>query len=79
MVTLDQDFISKQADQTVNDLLNRLPIGNSAKNAMTFAGIDVTPASSASGLHGLPPGATLILVDGYRFPNYPLPLFGDVR
>jgi iron complex outermembrane receptor protein len=75
VVTLDQDFISKQADQTVNDLLNRLPSGNSAQNAMTFAGISNSPASSAFGLHGLPPGSTLILVDGYRFPNYPIPLF----
>ena len=75
VVTLDQDFISKQADQTVNDLLNRLPSGYSAQNALTFAGDSNSPASSAFGLHGLPPGTTLVLVDGYRFPYYPIPLF----
>jgi hypothetical protein len=73
VVTLDQDFIAKQADQTVNDLLNRLPFGNSVQNAMTFAGNSNSPASSVFGLHGQVAAATLVLVDGYRFPSYPIP------
>jgi iron complex outermembrane recepter protein len=76
VVTLDQDFIAKQADQTVNDLLNRLPFGNSVQNAMTFAGNSNSPASSVFGLHGQVAAATLVLVDGYRFPSYPIPLSG---
>src|SRR5271165_7349523 len=35
--TLDQDFITKQSDQTINDVLNRYPGGYSQQNALTFA------------------------------------------
>ena len=72
--TIDQDFISKQADQTINDVLNRYPGGLSNINQLSFVGQSTTPASSAYGLRGLPAGDTLVLVDGYRFPNYPIPL-----
>jgi iron complex outermembrane recepter protein len=72
--TLDRDFISKQADQTINDVLNRYPGGLSQQNAMTFTGASNSPASSAYGLRGLPANDTLVLVDGYRFPSYPIPL-----
>ena len=41
---------------------------------MTFVGLSTSPASSAYGLRGLPAGDTLVLVDGYRFPDYPIPL-----
>ncbi len=74
--TMDQDFISKQADQTINDLLNRYPGGLSNQNALTFTGNSSSPASSAFGLRGLPAGDTLVLIDGYRFPDYPIPLVG---
>ncbi|HEY0793944.1 MAG TPA: TonB-dependent receptor [Chthoniobacterales bacterium] len=72
--TLDQDFIGKQANQTINDVLNRVPSGISVQNQLTFAGNSNSPASSAFGLRGLPANATLILVDGFRFPNYPFPI-----
>jgi iron complex outermembrane recepter protein len=72
--TIDQDFINKQADQTINDVLNRYPGGLSNSNALTFTGQSSSPASSAFGLRGLPAGDTLVLVDGYRFPDYPIPL-----
>jgi iron complex outermembrane recepter protein len=72
--TLTRDFIDKQADQNLNDVLNRYPGGASFQNALTFAGNSNSPASSAYGLRALPAGATLVLVDGYRFPNYPLPI-----
>src|ERR1700747_3683862 len=45
--TLDQDFISKQADQTINDVLNRYPGGLSQSNALTQTGVSTSPASSA--------------------------------
>ena len=41
---------------------------------MTFVGQSTSPASSAYGLRALPAGDTLVLVDGYRFPSYPIPL-----
>ena len=71
---MDQDFITKQSDQTINDVLNRYPGGLSQQNAMTFAGNSNSPASSAYGLRGLPANDTLVLVDGYRFPSYPIPI-----
>jgi iron complex outermembrane receptor protein len=72
--TMDQDFITKQSDQTINDVLNRYPGGYSQQNALTFAGNSNSPASSAYGLRGLPANDTLVLVDGYRFPSYPIPI-----
>jgi len=72
--TMDQDFIGKQANQTINDVLNRYPGGMSEQNALTFAGNSNSPSSSAFGLRALPAGDTLVLVDGYRFPSFPIPI-----
>jgi iron complex outermembrane receptor protein len=72
--TLTKDFIQKQGDQNLNDVLNRYPGGLSFQNAITFAGNSNSPASSSYGLRALPAGATLVLIDGYRFPNYPIPV-----
>jgi iron complex outermembrane receptor protein len=72
--TLTKDFIQKQGDQNLNDVLNRYPGGLSVQNAITFAGNSNSPASSSYGLRGLPASATLVLIDGYRFPNYPIPI-----
>jgi iron complex outermembrane recepter protein len=74
--TMDQDFISKQADQTLNEVLNRYPGGLSQQNQLTLVGSNTSPASSAYGLRALPANDTLVLVDGYRFPNYPIPING---
>src|SRR6201997_4901846 len=70
VATLNQDFIQKQAYQTINDVLNNYPGGLSAQNTKTFAGNSNSPGSSAYALKGLPPGATLVLIDGYRMPSY---------
>jgi iron complex outermembrane receptor protein len=72
--TMDQDFIGKQANQTINEVLNRYPGGMSEQNALTFAGNSNSPSSSAFGLRALPAGDTLVLVDGYRFPSFPIPI-----
>ena len=71
--TLTKEFIQKQGDQTLNDILNRYPGGLSLQNTLTSPGNTNSPASSFYGLRGLF-GATLVLVDGYRFPNYPMPI-----
>ncbi len=68
--TLNQDFIQKQAYQTVNDVLNNYPGGLSAQNTQTFTGNSNSPASSAYSLKELPVGSTLVLIDGFRFPAY---------
>src|SRR5258708_10628223 len=69
VATLNQDFITKQAYQTVNDVLNNYPGGLSGQNALTFAGNSNSPGTSAFTLKSLPVGSTLVLVDGYRFPG----------
>ena len=48
VATLNQDFIQKQAYQTINDVLNNYPGGLSAQNTQTFAGNSNSPGSSAS-------------------------------
>jgi iron complex outermembrane receptor protein len=70
VATLNQDFITKQAYQTVNDVLNNYPGGLSAQNTQTFTGNSNSPASSAFTLKELPVGSTLVLIDGLRFPTY---------
>ena len=70
--TLTRDFIQKQGDQNLNDVLNRYPGGLSIQNTLVSPGNSTSPGSSFYGLRGLF-GATLVLIDGYRFPNYPIP------
>src|ERR1700730_5728492 len=68
--TLNQDFIQKQAYQTINDVLNNYPGGRSAQNSQTFAGNSNSEGGSAFNLKELPVGSTLVLIDGFRFPYY---------
>ena len=74
VATLNQDFITKQAYQTVDEVLNHYPGGISQQNAITFAGNSNSPSSSAFGLKGLPANFTLVLIDGYRYPVFPIPI-----
>ena len=77
VATLNQDFITKQAYQTVNDVLNNYPGGLSGQNATTFAGNSNSPGTSAYSLKSLPVGSTLVLVDGYRFPGAAIAINGN--
>ena len=43
VATLNQDFIQKQAYQTINDVLNNYPGGLSVQNTQTFAGNSNSP------------------------------------
>ena len=76
VTTLNQDFIQKQAYQTVNDVLNNYPGGLSGQNAQTFAGNSNSPATSAFNLKSLPIGSTLVLIDGFRFPSTAIQING---
>jgi iron complex outermembrane recepter protein len=69
----DRDFIDKTGSQTTTDFLQMLPaaVGNFAPN--TTPGVSFSPASASIGLKGFPPNDTLVLVDGLRFPSFPLP------
>src|SRR6201997_2753747 len=70
VATLNQDFIQKQAYQTVNDVLNNYPGGLSVQNTQTFTGNSNSEGGSTFSLKSLPPDSTLILIDGFRFPFY---------
>jgi iron complex outermembrane recepter protein len=72
--TLNQDFITKQAYQTVNDVLNNYPGGLSVQNTQTFTGNSNSEGGSAYSLKELPLGSTLVLIDGFRFPYYAIPI-----
>jgi iron complex outermembrane recepter protein len=74
VVTYDQEYVQKQAYQTVTDVLRAIPINNAALATYTNAGISSSPASAAVNLRGLGINRTLTLVDGHRFPDFPIPL-----
>jgi len=74
VTTLDQDLISKQADQTVGDVIQRFPENLGPFNPISSAGLSPSPGATAARLKGLPFNATLTLVDGIRFPDYPFPI-----
>ena len=74
VVTYDQDYIQKQAYQTVTDVLRSIPINNASLSTYTNAAINSSPASAAVNLRGLGVNRTLTLVDGHRFPDFPIPL-----
>ncbi len=78
VVTYDQDFIQKQANQTVSDLIRSLPYSNATLTTTVNSGINSSPASAAVNLRGLGVNRTLTLVDGHRFPDFPIPL-GSAR
>ena len=75
VTTLDQDFITKQADQTVTDVLQRLPSTEGNFAPTTTSGNSFSPASSSISLHGLGPIFSLVLVDGKRMPAFPFRRF----
>jgi len=74
VVSYDQDYVQKQAYQTVTDVLRGIPLNNAALSTYTNAGINSSPASAAVNLRGLGVNRTLTLVDGHRFPDFPIPL-----
>jgi iron complex outermembrane receptor protein len=74
VVSYDQDYIQKQGNQTVSEVLRALPFNVSSLSPLTFSGINSSPASAAVNLRGLGANRTLTLVDGHRFPDFPIPL-----
>jgi outer membrane cobalamin receptor len=75
---LDQDFITKQADQTVADVLQRLPMTAGNFGPATNSGISSASGAASVRLHGLRSNFTLVLVDGKRMPAVPFPINGVV-
>jgi iron complex outermembrane recepter protein len=74
VVSYDQDYIQKQANQTVSDVIRSLPYSNATLTTSVNAALNSSPASAAVNLRGLGVNRTLTLVDGHRFPDFPIPL-----
>ena len=73
IITLDQTFIQRQADQTVAQVLQRLPENLAPINQTLNVGNSFTPGAASANLRGLGPNSTLVLIDGHR--QVPFPFF----
>lgn len=76
VATIDQTFIENQGDQTVSDVIQKLPQNIGAFTPLVTAGASFSPGSSAANLYGLGISSTLVLIDGFRQTNSPLPQSG---
>jgi iron complex outermembrane recepter protein len=76
VLTLDRDFMQKQGEQTVSDVLQRLPQNVGSFTPIVNAGASFSPGASEVNLYGLGFGTTLVLIDGYRQTIFPLPQNG---
>ena len=73
VVTLDQDYISRQGDQTVADVILRLPQNIGSFTPAVNAGNSTSPGATAANLRGLGVNSTLVLIDGQRQVPFPFP------
>jgi outer membrane receptor for ferrienterochelin and colicin len=76
VVTYDQAYFGKQAYQNTSDVLRAIPFNTGSLSTYTNAGINSSPASAAVNLRGLGVNRTLTLINGHRFPDFPIPLGG---
>jgi iron complex outermembrane recepter protein len=76
VLTLDRDFMQKQGEQTVSDVLQRLPQNVGSFTPLVNAGASFSPGGSEVNLYGLGFGTTLVLIDGYRQTLFPFPQNG---
>src|SRR5260221_1473588 len=80
----DGVFIKKQANKTVGEFVPFFPIPAGTLSIFPNAALNSSPASAAVNLRGLGVNRTLTLLDGHRFPDFPIPLgsafsFGDLN
>ena len=78
VATIDQTFIENQGDQTVSDVLQKLPQNQGSFTPIVNAGNSFSPAGSSASLYGLGFNTTLVLIDGYRQTIFPLPQSGFI-
>src|ERR1700730_15708573 len=74
VVTLDKDYIEKRGQQNIAAVLETLPFANGNFNQTFGTGNNTSPASDAVNLRNVGVNGTLVLIDGLRFPLFPLPL-----
>jgi outer membrane receptor protein involved in Fe transport len=71
--TLTRNFIDRQGDQTVADVIFRLPENVGSFSPLVTPGGTTTPSASAANLQGLGVNSTLVLIDGHRQTPFPFP------
>ena len=76
VVTLDRDFIERQGDQTVSEVIARLPQNSQGFTPLVNPGASFSPAASEVNLYGLGTNSTLVLIDGKRQTIFPFPQNG---
>jgi iron complex outermembrane receptor protein len=71
---IDRDFWQRRGLQNTASVLETLPFANGNFNQNFSPGNNTSPAGDAVNLRNLGVNGTLVLVDGLRFPLFPLPL-----
>ncbi len=71
---LDRDWWQRRGQQNTASVLETLPFANGNFNQNFAPGNNTSPGGDAVNLRNLGVNATLVLVDGLRFPLFPLPL-----
>jgi len=78
VATIDQTFIENQGDQTVSEVIQRLPQNQGSFTPIVNAGASFSPGASSASLYGLGFNTTLVLIDGYRQTLFPFPQGGFI-
>jgi hypothetical protein len=77
VTTISAQDIENQGLTSVPDLLKALTQnGGETQSPQSFSGADFTPGAEQVDLRGLGPNHTLVLVNGRRIADFPLPLDG---
>jgi iron complex outermembrane receptor protein len=72
--TLERDWWQRRGQQNVAQVLETLPFSGGNFNQTLSPGNNTSPGGDAVNLRNIGVNATLVLVDGLRFPLFPLPL-----
>ena len=76
VTTIDSTFIEQQGDQSISDVIQKLPQTVGAFTPVVNAGASFSPAGSAANLYGVGFNSTLTLIDGFRQTLAPFPQNG---
>lgn len=78
VTSISSDDIMRNGYQSVPDLLRAVTQnGGETQSQQSFAGADFTPGAQQVDLRGLGPNHTLVLVNGRRVADFPLPFNGN--
>jgi iron complex outermembrane receptor protein len=77
VTTITADEITRNGYQSVPDVLRAITQnGGETQSQQSFSGADFTPGAQQVDLRGLGPNHTLVLVNGRRIADFPLPFSG---